>query len=612
MWTTIEEENVMAEGNVADLIVQRLGEWGVDRLFGYSGDGINGLMEALNRAEDGPRFIQARHEENAAFMAVGHAKFSGHVGVVTSTQGPGAIHLLNGLYDAKLDGVPVVAVVGQQATSVLGSGYMQEINLSTLFADVASQFCQLVSTAEQLPLVLDRAFRTALATRSPTVVILPHDIQDEAAPQLQQEHGIVQTAAEYRAPRVLPLIEDLQKAAAILSAGERVAVLVGQGARAAEEEVVAISDALGAGITTSLLGKPVVDESLPNATGTMGHLGTTASAFLLDNCDTLLIVGSNDPWTEFYPAPGQARAVQIDIDGQVIGNRYPIELGLVGDAAMTLGALLPLIADSRPDPDHSGWRADVERSVTEWKDIAARRAAVPAQPINPERALAELSSQLPADARIALDVGSVVYWYARQLVLPRGVVAHVSGTLASMGCSVPYAIAGKLDAPDRPMVVLSGDGGFQMTGIAELVTVSRMWREWSDPRFVICVLNNGDLAEVSWEQREMEGGPRFGASQDLPQFPYADYATLLGLAGERVDAPEDLADAWRRALAADRPFLLEIVTDAAVPLLPPFPAGANKLEQMRSAIDAEGGDAERAGRLLDEYASHEQDPTDRA
>jgi pyruvate dehydrogenase (quinone) len=596
----------MAERNVADLIVQRLGDWGVDRIFGYSGDGINGLMEALGRAEDGPRFIQARHEENAAFMAVGHAKFSGSVGVVTSTQGPGAIHLLNGLYDAKLDGVPVVAIVGQQATSVLGSGYMQEINLSTLFADVASQFCQLVSSAEQLPLVLDRAFRTALARKSPTVVILPHDIQNEPAPDLQHEHGIVQTAAEYRSPRVLPLIDDLRSAAAILAAGERVALLVGQGARLAEDEVIAIADALGAGITTSLLGKPVVDESLPNAVGTMGHLGTTASAFLLDNCDTLLIVGSNDPWTEFYPAPGQARAVQIDIDGQKIGNRYPIELGLVGDAAMTLGALIPLIADLRPDADRSGWRGEVERSVTEWRDITARRSAVPAEPVNPERVLAELGPQLPADARIALDVGSVVYWYARQLVLPRGVVAHVSGTLASMGCSMPYAIAGKLDSPGQPMVVLSGDGGFQMTGLAELVTVSHMWREWSDPRFVICVLNNGDLAEVSWEQREMEGGPRFADSQDLPAFPYADYAALLGLAGERVDDPEQLAGAWQRALSADRPFLLEVITDASVPLLPPFPAGANKLDPMRSAIESEGADGARARRLLDEYASHEQ------
>jgi pyruvate dehydrogenase (quinone) len=599
----------MAKRNVSDVIVQRLGDWGIERIFGYSGDGINGLMEALGRAENPPRFIQARHEENAAFMAVGHAKFTGRPGVVVSTQGPGAIHLLNGLYDAKLDKVPVVAIVGQQSTSVLGSGYMQEVNLATLFADVASQFCQLVSSPEQLPLVLDRAFRTALATNSPTVVIVPHDIQKADAPELEHEHGIVQTAAEYRSPKVLPVVDDLQAAAGILAAGDRVALLVGQGAKFAEEEVVAIADALGAGITTSLLGKPFVDETLPNVVGTMGHLGSTASSFLLGNCDTLLIVGSNDPWTEFYPAPGQARAVQIDIDGQQIGNRYPIELGLVGDAAMTIGALLPLIADRRPEPP-AEWRSMVEASVTQWRGIAAQRAAVPAEPVNPERVIAELSPHVPADALIALDVGSVVYWYARQLALPRGVVAHVSGTLASMGCSVPYGIAAKLSSPDRPVLVLSGDGGFQMTGLAELVTVSRMWPEWADPRFVICVLNNGDLAEVSWEQREMEGGPRFAESQDLPEFPYADYAMLLGLAGERVDDPEQLADAWQRALASDRPFLLEVMTDPAVPLFPPFPAGAQKLGDMRAALSSEGPSAQRARRLLDEYASHEEGGAD--
>ncbi|WP_108248856.1 thiamine pyrophosphate-requiring protein [Planctomonas deserti] len=593
----------MAERTVSDLMVERLRAWGVERIYGYSGDGINGFLEALNRAEDGPRFVQARHEENAAFMAVGHAKYGGGVGVVTSTQGPGAVHLLNGLYDAKLDGVPVVAIVGQQNRSVLGSGYMQEINLLTLFADVAAQYAVQVSAPEQLPMALDRAFRTALATRSPAVVIVPHDVQKAAAPELKAEHGIVVTAPGYRPGEVQPQADDLQVAADILNSGERVALLVGQGARHARDEVVAVAERLGAGITTSLLGKPYVDETLPYAAGTMGHLGTTASAHLLGTCDTLLIVGSNDPWTEFYPQPGQARAVQIDLDGRYLGNRYPVEVGLVGDAARTLSSLLGLLAERAETP----WRDEVERHVTEWREIAERRAMVPADPVNPERVLRELDRQLPPNARVAVDVGSVVYWYARQVRVPQGVPVHLSSTLASMGCGVPYGIAAKLGAPDRPVIVLSGDGGFQMTGIAELVTVSRLWREWADPRFVVCVLNNGDLAEVTWEQREMEGEPRFPASQALPEFPYAEYAELLGLRGERVEDPDQLAAAWERALGADRPVLLEVRTDASIPLLPPFPGGAAKLDTMRGALDEEGTpDSDRARRLLDEYASHEE------
>jgi pyruvate dehydrogenase (quinone) len=512
------------------------------------------------------------------------------------------VHLLNGLYDAKLDGVPVVAIVGQQNRSVLGSGYMQEINLLTLFSDVAAQYAVLVSAPEQLPMALDRAFRTALATRSPAVVIVPHDVQKAAAPELGAEHGIVVTAPGYRPGEVRPQADDLQVAADILNSGERVALLVGQGARHARAEVVAVAEKLGAGITTSLLGKPYVDETLPYAAGTMGHLGTTASAHLLGNCDTLLIVGSNDPWTEFYPKPGQARAVQIDLDGRYLGNRYPVEVGLVGDAATTLASLLGLLTE-RTD---RSWRDDVERHVVEWREIAERRAMTPAEPVNPERVLRELDRQLPKDARIAVDVGSVVYWYARQVRVPEGVPVHLSSTLASMGCGVPYGIAAKLGAPERPVLVLSGDGGFQMTGIAELVTVSRLWREWADPRFVVCVLNNGDLAEVTWEQREMEGEPRFPASQALPDFPYAEYAELLGLRGERVEDPEQLAAAWERALSADRPVLLEVKTDASIPLLPPFPGGAAKLDTMRGALEAEGSSGERARRLLDEYASHEE------
>jgi pyruvate dehydrogenase (quinone) len=590
----------MSPRTVSDVIVDRLRDWGVDRIFGYSGDGINGFLAALQRADGAIGFVQARHEETAAFMAVGHAKYTNRVGVVTSTQGPGAIHLLNGLYDAKLDSVPVVAIIGQQSRSVLGSGYMQEVNLQTLFSDVA-QFSQTVSAPEQVPMVIDRAFRSALATRSPAVVIIPHDVQKADAPELPQEHGIVVTSTEFSVPRVRPHDEELARAAAVLDAGTRIAILAGQGARHAQGELVALAEKLGAGITTSLLGKPYVDESLPYVAGTMGHLGSTASAHLLGNCDTLLIVGSNDPWTEFYPPPGQARAVQIDIDARKTGNRYPVEVALVGNAAETLAQLLPLVTETdRP------WRHEVEATVREWRQISEQRARVAANPVNPERVIHELDRQLPPDAQLAVDVGSVVYWYARQLRLPKGVPAHLSGTLASMGCGVPYGIAAKLASPERPVVVLAGDGGMQMTGVAELITVSRMWTSWADPRFVICVINNGDLAEVSWEQREMEGEPRFAASQDLPAFPFAAYAELLGLTGIRVDNPDQIPGAWERAFDADRPVVLDVICDPDVPLLPPFPAGAEKLDQMREAIHREGESGRGARALLDQYAAHEE------
>ncbi|MCU1565869.1 MAG: thiamine pyrophosphate-requiring protein [Pseudarthrobacter sp.] len=591
----------MNDRTVADLIVDRLETWGVSRVFGYSGDGINGFMGALRRAEGRVEFVQARHEETAAFMAVGHAKYTGGVGVVTSTQGPGAVHLLNGLYDAKLDGVPVVAIVGQQSRTVLGSAYMQEIELTVLFKDVAAQFVQQVNAPEQLPMVLDRAFRTAKATSSPCVVILPHDIQSAPAPELEQEHGVVVTAPSWSTSVKTPRTEDLDAAAEVLNGARKVALLVGQGARHAGAEVVAIAEQLGAGIATSLLGKPYVDETLPFAVGTMGHLGTTASAHLLGNCDALLIVGSNDPWTEFYPPPGAARAVQIDIDERKIGNRYPIEVGLAGDAAAALQALSSRLKE-RP---RGQWRDDVEQEVLRWRALAKERAAVPASPVNPERVVRELNGRLPANAQVSVDVGSCVYWYARQLILPADVPVHLSGTLASMGCSIPYGIAAKLAHPDRPLVALAGDGAMQMAGIAELVTVAHRWREWQDPRFIVCVFNNRELTEVTWEQRESEGEPRFRDSQELPDFPFAGYADLLGLTGIRVEDPELLADAWDRAFAADRPVVIEVLTDPEVPLLPPFPGGKEKAESMRKAL-AEEDNGGRALDLLDTYTGQEE------
>ena len=591
-------------GNVADGIVERLKEWGVHRVFGYAGDGIDPLLGALHRAEDDVELVTARHEEMAAFMAVGHAKYTGQVGVCLATQGPGAVHLLAGLYDAKLDSKPVVAIVGQVVTTAMGSGYQQEVELPTLFKDVCAQYVQTLAAPEQLAAVVDNAFRTAIATSGPTCVIVPHDVQQAEVPGTGHAHGVVPSAPVLDTPRTLPSEEALDRAAELLNGGQRVALLVGQGAAGAGPEVREVAERLGAGVATSLLGKPVVDESLPWACGVMGHLGTTAAANLMDGCDTLLIVGSNDPWTEFYPAPGQARAVQIDVAARNLGAKYPVEVPLAGDAAETLRALLP-----RLERSGGPWRGQVEEMVRDWRRVAGARCARPAEPLNPQAVVAALSGHLPADAQVAVDVGSVVYWYARFLRLPDGVPAHLSSTLACMGSAMPYGLAAKLARPDRPVVALAGDGAMQMSGNAELVTLASRWKDWPDPRFVVLVLRNGDLAEVSWEQREMEGDPRFPTSQGVPAFPWAEHARLLGLEGIRVERPEDVDDAWAAALAADRPVLVEAVVDPDTPLLPPR-ATAEQVEQMLAALTREGND--RAAREVRAQREQETGGADRA
>ncbi|SDD97087.1 thiamine pyrophosphate-requiring protein [Actinokineospora iranica] len=584
---------------VADALVERLRVWGVPRVFGYAGDGIDPLLAALRRAGGDPEFVPVRHEEMAAFMASGHAKYTGSPGVCLATQGPGAIHLLGGLYDAKLDRRPVVAIVGQVVSTALGSGYLQEVDLHTLFKDVCGQYLQTAFAPEQFPMILDNAMRTAIAEGTPTCVIVPHDVQRAEMPeQIPHAHGVVPSSAVIARPRVLPADADLGRAADLLNQGRRVALLVGRGAAGAGPEVERVVDLLGAGVTVSLVGKPVLPEDAPWHTGVMGHLGTTASAELMAGCDTLLIVGSNDPWTEFYPEPGQARAVQIDLDARVVGGKYPVEVPLVGDTTETLRALIPLLARKTD----RGWHEQVTGSVSRWRSLAQRRAKDPADPLNPQLVVRELSDHLPARARVAVDVGSTTYWYARHLALPPGTPAHVSSYLASMGCAMPYALAAKLDAPDRPVVALVGDGAMQMNGLLELITVADRWRSWADPRFVVLVLHNRDLSEVSWEQREMEGDPRFPTSQRVPDFPYAAYADLLGLRGIRVDSPRQVTSAWREAFDADRPVVVEAVVDAAVPLLAPHLPDdkADKMYQGLSRESDDGGAREHLFRQREE------------
>jgi pyruvate dehydrogenase (quinone) len=551
--------------NVAAFMLNRLHEWGVTRIYGYPGDGINGLLGAFHEVGDKVEFLQTRHEEIAAFAATAHAKLTGEVGVCMATSGPGAIHLLNGLYDAKLDHQPVVAIVGQQKTMSLGGNYQQEVDLNTLFKDVASEFVQVCMAPEQAQHLIDRAVRIAKATRSVTCIIVPDDIAEEPYSEPPRKHGAVFSSIAYAEPRVIPARDDLGRAASILNEGKKVAMLIGQGARHAEEELEQVADLLGAGVAKALNGRFVMPDDLPYVTGPIGLLGSKPSYEMMENCDTLLMVGSSFPYSEFLPKPGQARAVQIDLDARMLGIRYPMELNLVGDSKETLRELIPLLERK----EDRSWREGIEDEVRRWWEIVHERAMQGANPINPQRVFKELNDRLPDQAILLADSGSATNWWARQLQMRRGMLSALSGTLATMCPAVPYALAAKFAYPDRPVIACLGDGAFQMLGVNALIDIARYHDRWEDQRLVILVLNNRDLNQVTWEQRVLAGDPKLEMSQVLPDFPYAQYAQLLGLEGIKVEDPDQLGSAWDRALNVGKPALIEAVTDPEVPPLPP-------------------------------------------
>jgi pyruvate dehydrogenase (quinone) len=555
--------------NVSQYILGRLlRQWGVRRIYGYAGDGIIGFLGAL-RGEPGrdvPEFVQVRHEEMAAFMACAHAKFTGEVGVCMATSGPGAIHLLNGLYDAKLDHQPVVALVGQQPRPALGGNYQQEVDLQVLFKDVAHEYVQVCMDPAQARHLVDRALRIALDERTVTCVIVPVDVQEaDAVPEPPRAHGTVHSGPGFQRGRSLPEDGELQRAAEILNAGERVAMLVGQGALHATEEISQVADLLGCGVAKALLGKAAVPDDEPWVTGSIGLLGTKPSWDMMMGCDTLLMVGSSFPYSEFLPEEGQARGVQIYVDGERLSIRYPMELGLIGDSAQTLRALIPLLQRK----EDRSWRERIEGGVREWWKLMEERAHETADPINPQLLFYELSQRLPDGAIFTSDSGSSANWYARDVKLRAGMMGSLSGTLATMGPGVPYAIAAKFAHPDRPVFALVGDGAMQMNGLAELITVAKYWQRWSDPRFYVLVLNNRDLNQVTWELRAMAGEPRVPTTQDIPDVHYAQWAELIGLKGIRVEQPGQVAGAWEEALSSDRPVVIEAITDPEVPPLPP-------------------------------------------
>ncbi|MBF8643736.1 thiamine pyrophosphate-requiring protein [Pseudomonas luteola] len=558
---------------VSDFLVDRLYEWGVRRIYGYPGDGINGVFGALNRSNEKIKFIQARHEEMAAFMAAAHAKFTGELGVCISTSGPGASHLLTGLYDARMDHMPVLAIAGQQARTALGGHYQQELDLVSMFKDVAGAFVQQASAPAQVRHLIDRAVRTAIGERRVTALILPNDLQEMEYTPPPNKHGTVHSGIGFKQPKVIPYDEDLRQAATVLNAGKKVAILVGAGALQATDEVIAVAEKLGAGVAKALLGKAVLPDDLPWVTGSIGLLGTEASYNLMAECDTLLMIGSGFPYSEFMPPEGKARGVQIDIQPDMLSLRYPMEVNLSGDSAETLRALLPMLQEKT---DRT-WRSTVEEWRADSDKTLEKRALVSAKPINPQRVAYELSPRLPERAIITSDSGSCANWYARDVKIRRGMMCSLSGGLASMGAAVPYAIAAKFCHPDRPVIALVGDGAMQMNNMAELITVAKYWRQWGNGKWICAVFNNEDLNQVTWEQRVMAGDPKFEASQNIPNVPYHRFAESIGLKGIYVDREENVAAAWQEALSSDLPVLIEFKTDPDVPPLPPH----IKLEQAK-------------------------------
>ena len=565
----------------SDFLVERLHEWGIRRIYGFPGDGINGIMGALDRKKDKIRFIQARHEEEAAFMAAAHAKFTGEVGVCLATSGPGAIHLLNGLYDARKDSTPVMAIVGQSATVSMGTDYQQEVDLISLFKDVARDFVHMASTPAAIRHLVDRGLRIAKAERAITCIIVPHDIQEmDAVPSPPRSHGACFTGVGYEVPIVAPKKEDLQRAAAVLNEGKKVAMLVGAGALHCTDSILEAADLLGAGIAKALLGKAAIPDDVPYVTGSIGLLGTRPSWDMMMECDTLFVIGSAFPYSEFLPKEGQARGVQIDIQARHLSSRYPMEVNLHGESGVTLELLLPYLEKKKK----RSWQEKIEKWVEEWWKVMDARAHLSANPVNPQLLFWELSPRLPERCILTCDSGSAANWYARDLKIRRGMMASLSGGLATMCPGVPYATAAKFCHPDRPVIAAVGDGAMQMLGNAGLLTISKYWKEWSDPRLVVLVLHNNDLNQVTWEQRVLSGDPKFEASQNIPDFPYARYAETLGLRGIGVKHPEEIGPAWEKALSESRPVVIDALCDPDVPPLPPHITFEQAKGYMSSAI----------------------------
>ena len=541
-----------------DILLDTLQSWGVEVVFGLPGDGINGIMEGLRQRADQIRFVQVRHEEAAAFMACGYAKVTGRLGCCLATSGPGGIHLLNGLYDAKMDGAPVLAITGLPFHDLLGSFTQQDVALDQLFADV-SVYNERIMGPAQIEGATNLACRTALARRGVAHLTIPVDVQDMTFDRKETSKRNVpgHTSSVFARRAALPAQADLVQAAEILNAGKRLVILAGQGALGAGPALEQLAEQRGAVIAKALLGKAVVPDDSPYTTGGVGLLGTRPSQEAIEQCDTLLIVGSSFPYIEFYPEPGQARAVQIDLDPQRLGLRYPVEAGLVGDARRTVEALLPHLERN----EQRGFLEGAQAGAEDWRRLMEERGTRADRPMKPQVVALELGRRLAEDAIVACDSGTITTWWARQIPARRGQIHTVSGTMASMACALPYAIAAQLAHPKRQCVAFVGDGGMtQLMG--EFATVVK----YQLPVKVV-VISNGSLGQIKWEQMVFLGNPEYGC--ELHPIDFAAFARACGGAGYRIEDPAECGAVLERALAEPGPVLVDAVVDPHEPPMPP-------------------------------------------
>jgi pyruvate dehydrogenase (quinone) len=553
----VTKEMAMAE-TAADILIETVQDWGVDVVFGMPGDGINAIMEALRRRRDRIRFVQVRHEESAALMACAYAKFTGRLGVCLATSGPGGIHLLNGLYDAKLDGQPVLAITGMAYHDLVDTATQQDVQLDRLFIDVAKYNARVMGPTH-VENVTDLACRTALAYRGVAHVTVPVDVQEmPVSGRARSKRNVAGHTSDVMATGArMPADDDLRRAAEVLNAGRRVAILAGRGALNATDELERVADTLGAPIVKALLGKAAVPDDSPYTTGTIGLLGTRPSQEALETCDTLLVVGSSFPYLEFYPKPGQARGVQIELDPMRIGLRFPVEVGLVGDSRRTLQALLPLLV---PTGDRS-FLGRAQEGMRDWNELMLERAMRRDTPMKPQVVAHELGQRLAADAIVACDSGTITTWWARHIPARRAQMHSVSGNLATMACGLPYAIAAQIAYPERQVVAFVGDGGFAML-MAEFATCVK----YRLPVKVF-VVKNDTLGQIKWEQMVFLGNPEYGC--ELHPIDFAAVARACGGTGFTIDDPARCGDVVEQALATPGPVVVEAVVD---PFEPPLPA----------------------------------------
>jgi pyruvate dehydrogenase (quinone)/pyruvate oxidase len=541
----------------ADVLVESIINWGVDTVFGLPGDGINGIMEALRTRQDRVRFIQVRHEEAAAFMACAYAKYTGRLGCCLATSGPGGIHLLNGLYDAKLDQAPVLAITGQIYSDLKGSNFQQEVNMTRLFDDV-TVYNQEVINPNQIQMLADEACRHALNHRGVSHITFPVDYQEIEPSGKTSMHKVEgHTTSRWSHALAVPREDELKIAAFLLNDALKPVILVGQGALGAGDEVIELADKLGAPIVKALLGKAVVPDDHPLTTGGLGLLGTTPSQEAMENCDALLIIGSSFPYMEFLPKPGQAKGVQIDDKPDRIGLRYPVEVGLVGDAKPTVAALSRFV-ERKTD---RSFLEQAQRGMKEWWELMRTRAMRDDVPIKPQRVAWELSELAADDAILSADSGTNTIWAARQFRIRKNQKFSCSGTLATMACALPYSIAAKLAFPERQSIAFVGDGGFTML-MGEFLTAVK----YKLP-IVVVIIKNNTLGQIKWEQIVFLGNPEYGCELHNPNF--AKYAEACGGVGFTVERPEEIRPALEKAIATGKPAIVEVVVDPNEPPMPP-------------------------------------------